>query len=102
MRPLPKPILIVLAGGVALASIVITMRAPRTSTPEVPASAPDGHGRPMPAFARPEEAARYRDAVAAGNRRAIEAIDEALARAKEAGANPTYVNALERARAGRE
>jgi hypothetical protein len=65
-------------------------------TPEVPAM-PDRQS-----FGRPEEARRYFEAKAAGSRRAIEALDQAIARARQdPNATPDHLAALQRARAER-
>jgi len=55
----------------------------------------------VPHFAEPEQARRYFDAMAEGDRRAIALIDDALAKAKEGVADSKYVAQLTQERATR-
>jgi hypothetical protein len=52
---------------------------------------------PGPSFAQPEEARRYHEAVAEGDARALEVLEEALAAAKsQPQPDPQHIERLER------
>lgn len=101
-----RPTVIIALGAVAALGLGAVgwhfLAKPQPAAPYQSASASPASSYPIPTFARPEEARRYFDAMIQGDKRAIETIDTALARAKlEPSADAAYVQKLETLRAER-
>ena len=103
-----RPRTAIIALGVAVAALGLgatswlVMEKPGPASDARPASSNLISSYPIPSFARPEEARRYFDAMIQGDKRAIEVIDTALAKAKQQpGVDAAYVQKLEKLRVER-
>ena len=77
-------------------------KAPRVSAAQAPAASPVMVVPPPPPFGRSDEAARYREAVIAGDERSIALVDRALGElARQSTNDPQQIEKLKQLRSER-